>query len=64
MRSYLDAVLAHCIVNELLVFGGEAVQASLDHMVAVQILDECHHIRGQGHHDSVNLEVNSRAVKS
>ena len=43
----------------LVVLGGELVQALLDDMVAVQILDQHHHVQAQRKDDGVNLAIAS-----
>ena len=48
MRRYLDTVLAHRVVNKLIMLRRQPMQAFLDYVVAVQIFDQCHHVGTEG----------------
>jgi hypothetical protein len=50
-----DAVMAHGIEDELRVLGFEVVQALLDDVVAVQVLNEVNHLVAQCIHDHLDL---------
>jgi hypothetical protein len=55
-----DTVDGDGIINELVVRGNEAVQALLDDVVAVEVLDEGHDMRREGSDNGNNLVVVSR----
>lgn len=44
MSSHFDAMFADDIIDELVVFGREAVKAFLDNMVPIEVLDKSHHL--------------------
>ena len=53
--GHLDTVGANGVVDELVVLRGEAVEALLDDMIAVQVLDQSHHAGVQGHNNNRDL---------
>ena len=57
VRRDLDAVGGDGVVDELVVLGRELVQALLDDVVAVQVLDEDDDVQAEGDDDGVNLKV-------
>mmetsp|Transcript_9391 Transcript_9391/g.34835 ORF Transcript_9391/g.34835 Transcript_9391/m.34835 type:complete len:211 (-) Transcript_9391:2052-2684(-) len=48
VRGNLHTSTSNCVVNELLVLGTQFLQASLNHMVSIQILDERNNVAFQG----------------
>lgn len=47
MCCYLYAVFANGVIHKLLVCKGESMQALLNHMVSVNVLDQRNHIGGK-----------------
>lgn len=47
MCCYLNAVFTNGVVHKLLVCKGESMQALLNHMVSVNVLDQRNHIGGK-----------------
>jgi len=53
----LDAVSRDGVVDELVILGNETVEALLDNVVSVEILDERHDVGGESHDDGVDLAM-------
>lgn len=57
-----DAVCRDGVVNELVVFGREVVEALLDHVVAVQVLDERHDVEVEREDQALHLALRRQEV--
>jgi ribosomal protein S20 len=57
VRTYGDAMLAYSVEDELGLRRLEVVQALLDDVVAVQVLNEVDDLTGQGLNDHLGLEA-------
>jgi hypothetical protein len=55
-----DTVHSDGVINELVVRRNETVQALLDDVIAIEVLDEGHDVRREGSDDGNNLVVVSR----
>jgi hypothetical protein len=57
MSTDNDAVFTHSIKDELCLGGFEVVQALLDDVVAIEVLDEIDYLAGQSSNDHVGLDT-------
>lgn len=62
MGSDLDAVGSHSVVDELIVFWFKRVEALLDDVVAVEVLDEGDYMAVEGRHEGLNLTGRGEVV--
>jgi stalled ribosome alternative rescue factor ArfA len=60
----LDAVSGDGVVDELVVVRDEPVQALLDDVVSVEVLDERDDVGGERHDDGVDLKSEERQITS
>jgi hypothetical protein len=57
MSGNLDAVSSDSIIYELIVFRDKPVQALLNNVIAIEILDQRNNVKREGSDDSDNLVV-------
>ena len=62
MSSYFDAVCSYGIVDELVVLGWEGVEALLDDMVAIEILDQGDDVQVESHDERLDLPLSREVV--
>lgn len=57
MGGNLDAVLSDSIVDELVIFWSELVEALLNDMVTIEVLDQSHHMKAKRENDRIDLSI-------
>jgi len=56
----LDTISGYGIVNELIIFWGQLVQAFLNNMIAVQVLDKHYNMKAECNNDRMDLSIVSK----
>ena len=62
VSGYLDAVGSDGVIDELVILGRELVQALLDNVVTVEVLDENNNVQAESDDDGVDLAARREEV--
>lgn len=54
---YLNTVLSHSIVDELVIVRLHLIQALLNHVIAIQVLDQSHDVALQDNHKVIKYNI-------
>lgn len=64
MSSHFDAVSRNSIVDELIILRSKLVQALLNDVIAIQILNQCDNRKAESNDDGMDLDVAFRVSLS